>query len=82
MGPETKKDCSGGNLLGNEFKLGHESQRGWKPRTTVLARASRNLLNWTGQYNHSWFRISWDFRLWKLCNRHSAATDLVPLVVM
>jgi hypothetical protein len=31
----------------NEHKLGHGSQRASKPRTTMLAKASRNLLGWT-----------------------------------
>jgi hypothetical protein len=34
----------------NEHILGHGSQRGPKPRTTMLARASRNILDLGGQH--------------------------------
>jgi hypothetical protein len=36
----------------NGHKLGHGSRRGYKPRTTVLVRASSNLLDWKP--------VSWD----------------------
>jgi hypothetical protein len=36
------------NLSWNEQKFGHGSRPGPKPKTTVMARTSRNLLNWIG----------------------------------
>jgi hypothetical protein len=35
-----------------EQKYGHRSRRGPKPRTTVLAKASGNLLDWTGVHEN------------------------------
>jgi hypothetical protein len=47
LSSKNRLHCQTHKRFWNEHKLGHRSRRVSKPRTTVLARASSSLLDWT-----------------------------------